>query len=230
MKKTIWIYQLLILGLGLILVSTNSCKKDGDSTPTVKDIDGNIYHTVKIGSQVWMVENLKTTHYRDGTSIQNVTDGTVWHNLTTGAYCNYNNDANNPITYGRLYNWYAVRDSRNIAPTGWHVPSDVDWTTLTNYLGGEDIAGGKLKEAGIWHWGNPNTEATNKTGFTALPGGWRSDYGIFVNVGYLGCWWSSTENDTQDYAWSRYMHYTSAESFRYKTGKNCGFSVRCVKD
>jgi uncharacterized protein (TIGR02145 family) len=140
-------------------------------TNTVTDIDGNIYHTVTIGTQVWMVENLKTTKYRNGDPIPNVT-GNAWAALTTGAYCWYNNDAATyKATYGALYNWYAVADSRNIAPTGWHVPTDAEWTTLTTFLGGESVAGGKLKETGTNHWTSPNTGATNETGFTALPGG-----------------------------------------------------------
>jgi len=148
------IFTLLTL---LLLVGVLSCKKNDPSpeppnpqleTGTVTDIDGNIYKTVKIGTQWWMAENLKVTKYRNGNLIPNVTNMTQWDNLTTGAYCTYNHDATNVTNYGRLYNWYAANDSRNIAPAGWHVPSDVELTTLITNLGGEDFAGGKMKETG----------------------------------------------------------------------------------
>ena len=201
------------------------------SAATVTDIDGNIYHTVTIGTQVWMVENLKTTKYRDGTAIPNVTGSTAWAALTTGAQCDYNNTASNSTTYGKLYNWYTVGDSRNIAPTGWHVPTDAEWTTLTDYLGGESVAGGKLKEAGTAHWLSPNTGATNETGFSALPGGYRGNYGgTFDNLGSDGSWWSATEYNTS-FAWYRRMYSADSgvyrDNFYYKTN---GFSVRCVRD
>ena len=139
---------------------------------TVVDIDGNVYNTVTIGTQVWMVENLKTTKYRNGDAIPNVTGNASWVALSTGAYCWYNNDAATyKATYGALYNWYAVGDSRNIAPSGWHVATDSEWTTLSTFLGGESIAGDKLKEIGTSHWLSPNTGATNSNGFTAFPGG-----------------------------------------------------------
>jgi len=230
MKKKIWIFPLLLMGFVLIL--TDSCSKDDKNTTdaaTVKDADGNLYHTVKIGSQTWMVENLKTTHYRNGNPISNVTDSAVWSNLTTGAYCNYNNDANNSTTYGRLYNWYAVNDSRSIAPTGWHVPTDDEWTTLTNYLGGIVVTGGKMKEAGYTHWKSPNTGATNETDFTALPGGYRHGDGAFNDISYDGNWWSSTESST-DIAWDRGMSFDNSYVFRDCSSMTFGFSVRCVKD
>jgi len=195
---------------------------------TVTDADGNTYNTVTIGTQCWMVENLKTTHYRNGDPIPNVTDGTAWSNLTTGAYCNYDNDANNSTTYGRLYNWYAVGDSRNIAPTGWHVATDAEWTTLTDYLGGEDVAGGKLKEAGYTHWQSPNTDATNETGFTALPGGFRCD--IFGYVGYYGDWWSATEGSITSSAWNRDIDFDNSGVHQGNAMEAFGFSVRCVRD
>ena len=199
------------------------------STGTVTDIDGNVYHTVTIGTQVWMVENLKVTHYRNGDPIPNVTDNTAWSNITTGAYCNYNNDANNVTIYDRLYNWFTVNDSRNIAPTGWHVPTDAEWTTLTTFLGGASIAGGKLKETGTTHWLTPNEGATNETGFTALPGGGRFYNGAFFNIGYNGNWWSATEFNAS-YAWNRYMNYNNSNVYRYDFNKELGFSVRCVRD
>jgi uncharacterized protein (TIGR02145 family) len=222
---------LIVLGLGFALIFNNSCKKDDINIPedTVTDIDGNIYHTVSIGTQVWMVENLKTTKYRDGTSIPYVTDDTAWGDLTTGAYCDYNLSPSNSDTYGRLYNWYAANDARNIAPTGWHVPTDAEWSTLITYLGGESIAGGKLKEIGTTHWASPNTGATNETGFTGLPGGVRVEVGSFSNIGYIGYWWSCTEINS-GYAWYRRMHYDPGSFVRNGDPKLIGGSIRCVKD
>ncbi|NNG01411.1 MAG: hypothetical protein HKM93_18620 [Desulfobacteraceae bacterium] len=196
---------------------------------TVTDIDGNVYHTITIGTQVWMVENLGTTKYRDGTSIPNVTDNTTWNNLTTGAYCDYKNTPSNSATYGRLYNWYAATDARNIAPTGWHVPTDAEWTTLTTHLGGERGTGGKLKEIGTTHWTSPNTGATNETGFTALPGGFRSRNGTFNDIENNGGWWSTTEYDNT-YSWHLYIGYNNNSAYRYFGDKELGVSVRCIKD
>jgi uncharacterized protein (TIGR02145 family) len=168
-------------------------------TLTVTDIDGNIYHTVTIGSQVWLVENLKVTQYNDGTPIPLVTVGTDWGNLTTPAYCWYNNSyATYGSVYGALYNWYAVNTGK-LCPPGWHVPTSAEWTVLTNYLGGESEAGGKLKETGTTHWASPNTGATNETGFTALPGGSRYNTGSFqLNITFNGLWWSSTGYSTSN--------------------------------
>ena len=196
---------------------------------TVTDIDGNVYNTIVIGSQTWMVENLKTTKYRDGTAITNVTDNTAWSNLTAGAYCNYDNLATNVSTYGRLYNWYAVSDSRNIAPTGWHIPTDAEWTTLTTSLGGESVASGKMKETGTTHWNSPNTGATNSCGFTGLPGGNRNQAGVFNYIKYFGSLWSATENDATT-AWYRGLAYNNAAVGRISISKKCGFSVRCIKN
>ena len=161
---------------------------------TVTDIDGNVYNTVTIGTQVWMKENLKVTHYNNGDEIPNIEDNAAWTGLSNGAYCNYQNDNDFVDTYGRLYNWFAVDDGREICPTGWHIATDAEWTILSDYLGGRHIAGGKLKEAGTTHWASPNTGATNSSGFTGLPSGMRSSVdGIF---GYQteGCgFWSNTQ-------------------------------------
>jgi uncharacterized protein (TIGR02145 family) len=209
--------------------SAMSFTTQGGTTGTVTDIDGNVYNTVTIGTQVCMVENLKTTKYRDGTSIPNVTDNISWSNLTTGAYCDYSNTPSNSATYGKLYNWYAATNAHNIAPTGWHVPTDADWTTLTTYLGGEGVAGGKLKETGTTHWQSPNIGATNETGFTALPGGIRNYNGSFDYIGSHGYWWSATESGAT-YAWDRLMNYGYSYVYRSGDGKELGFSVRCVRD
>jgi uncharacterized protein (TIGR02145 family) len=195
---------------------------------TVTDIDGNVYHTVTIGTQVWMVENLKTTKYRNGDSIPNVTDH-KWEMCEMGAYCDYDNNLGDAITYGRLYNWNAVEDSRKISPEGWHVPSDAEWKTLINYLGGEKVAGGKLKETGISHWSSSKTGATNETRFTALPGGTRFFNGSFLSIGCNGYWWSATEYDI-DNAWHRLMFYGTSNVGSHYFNKGSGLSVRCIKD
>ena len=197
---------------------------------SVSDNDGNTYKTIQIGTQTWMAENLKTTKHNDGTAIPLVTDGTAWAALSTPGYCWYSNDAATyKATYGALYNWYAV-NTGNLCFTGWHVPTDAEWTTLTNYLGGETIAGGKLKETGTSHWSSPNTGATNESGFTALPGGARSLIsGTFVDVGNYGGWRSSTEYSTGN-SYGRCMRcsygYVSRVSYIVRTG----FSVRCLRD
>lgn len=196
---------------------------------TVTDIDGNIYQTVKIGDQCWMAENLKVTHYRNGDAIPNVIDNNIWINLTSGALCNYNNDEANVSTYGRLYNWYAVLDIRNIAPVGWHVPSDAEWQTMINFLGGS-TAGGKLKEAGTQHWNSPNTDATNESGFTALPSGGRGDYiSPYGDMGNYAYYWTSTEWDIYT-SIHRTLYYNSSAVGYVSQLKRMGLSVRCVKD
>ena len=177
-----------------------------------------------------MAENLKVTHYRNGEPIPNVTDPTAWSVLITGAYCEYDSDIANVAVYGRLYNWYAVDNGGGIAPEGWHVPSDAEWQTLVDYLGGDAIAGGKMKETGTTHWNTPNTGASNESGFTALPGGHRSS--LFFNMGYIARFWSFTEGDYYLSAWSRGLGYNNPAVTRdiYDSGKSCGFSVRCIKD
>jgi uncharacterized protein (TIGR02145 family) len=200
------------------------------STTNVTDIDGNVYNSVKIGTQTWMKENLKVTKYRDGSSVQNITDNTAWLGLTTGAYCWYGNDiTSNKSVYGALYNWYAVQDNRKICPSGWHVPNDIDWNALESYLGGSGTAGGKIKEIGTTHWKSPNTGATNESGFTALPGGFRNLSVSFGNIGSDGDWWSSTETDAT-HAWSMGLLYNYAATFYGSNLKTDGRSVRCIKD
>jgi len=215
----------------LLVVSyiTVSCKKDSDSNNSVKDIEGNVYHIVKIGTQVWMMENLKTTKYNDGTSIPMITDATAWENLNSAGFCWYDNDSiANKNTYGALYNWNAVNNGK-LAPAGWHIASDADWTTLTTYLGGDSVAGGKLKEKGTSHWQLPNTRATNESDFTAIPGGYRHMDGEFFEIGQSGNWWSSTNANT-DNAYFRGMAYNYYYISRNVYNKQFGFSVRCVMD
>ena len=209
---------------------TNTQGKIG---PNVTDIDGNTYKTVYIGTQQWMAENLKVSKYNDGTTIPNVTDKTQWSNLTTGAWCYYDNDVANNSKFGKLYNWYTVstitNDNKNLCPVGWHVPTDSEWTVLTDYLGGESVAGAKMKEVGTTNWKSPNTDATNTSLFTGLPGGYRLDNGNYYEVGTFCYWWSSTENNTS-FAWSRYLYKYDGNAPRDNLGKKNAFSVRCLRD
>ena len=198
---------------------------------TVTDLDGNIYHTLRIGTQTWMVENLSVSKYRNGDLIPAITNNSDWVVLTSGGYCWYNNDIANKPIYGALYNWYTVADNRNIAPIGWHVASDAELSVLTTYLGGESVAGDKMKETGTSHWIIPNSGATNESGFTGLPGGLRSySSGAFLNMGTNGYYWSTTDSDTIR-AWDRELFHNQDNCFRYYfDSKHYGFSVRCVKD
>ena len=231
------LFPLMIIGAFIML--TNSCQKDHDNNSLVTDIDGNVYHTVQIGSQVWMVENLKTTTYRNGDSIPNITDSIEWSDLSTGAQCNYSNNSNLGTIYGKLYNWYAVSDPRNIAPKGWHVATDAEWTTLENYvaehMGTSGSVGKALAATSDWTRftveGGVGSDLTknNSTGFTALPGGNRYANGKHDDVGDIGCWWSSTEADPAS-AWSRGIYCYYATVSRNYGLKKCGFSVRCIKD
>ena len=238
------------LGGNISVQATNSCGNSASNNlnvitilsadcGTVTDIDGNVYTTVTIGSQCWMVENLRTTKFRNGVPIPNITDGPTWAALTTSAFCWFNNDATTyKGTYGALYNWYSVTDSRNIAPVGWHVPTDDDWHTLILTLDAtaqlvnpfeSNIASGALKEKGIVHWLSPNIGATNSSGFTALPCGSRVYPAIFGEDSDNGVWWSTTEYDT-GYAWLRHLFYNDTIVYRDTNNKQDGFSVRCVKD
>lgn len=196
----------------------------------VTDIDGNEYQTIFIGTQEWMAANLKVSRYNDGTAIPLVTDNTAWSNLTSPGYTWYNNGGE-ALQYGVLYNFYTVADtnSRNICPTGWHIPSAVEWITLSDSLGGVDIAGGKLKEEGTTHWSSPNTGATNESFFTGLPGGQRNTNGTFTNLGTLGSWWSSTESGST-MAWLRSLSYDDDYFYEISLDKRFGYSIRCLKD
>lgn len=225
---------------GLTNLTTRQLIVTTQETGTVTDIDGNVYQTVKIGNQWWMAENLKVIHYRNGDALTNVTDSTDWSRLFTGAYCSYDNDEGNVSNYGRLYNWYAVNDSRNIAPAGWHVPTDEEWKQLEMYLGMNQsetddtdwrgtTEGGKLKETGTIRWNSPNTGANNEYGFSALPGGYRIYYSTFGDKGDYANFWSSTK-DYLFYAWFRRLHYNNSGIYRNFFDLKYGFSVRCVKD
>jgi uncharacterized protein (TIGR02145 family) len=190
---------------------------------SVTDIEGNVYKTIQIGTQTWMAENLKTTKYSNGDPITNETSPGDYNDATMGAYWWYNNDITNKATYGALYDWWAATDGRKIAPAGWHVPTNDEWTTLMNYLGGNTVAGGKLKETGITHWRSPNSGATNESGFTALPGG-NGASTVSQLIEDSGHWWSSTQ---PVFTW----HISSTDGFlSIYPSVNAGVSVRCVKD
>lgn len=205
---------------------------------TVVDIDGNVYHTVQIGEQIWMVENLKVTHYTNGDPIPIVYVVSKWCNLYTDAYCDYRYDFEYSKTYGRLYNWFAVADSRGLCPIGWHVPSIQEWKKLSLFLGGNEIAGGKMKESGTIHWEAPNIGATNESGFTGLPMSYRSIVnGGFGPIGKAAYWWSSTtltdgkDTISNNSAWTRYLSYEHGRlGINFGYDKGGGFSVRCIKD
>ncbi len=217
---------------------------------SVTDIDGNTYATIQIGTQVWMAENLRTTRYRNGDPMPNVKDRDQWIKLSTSAWAHYDNDTKYEIPYGKLYNWYAVVDPRKLCPQGWHVPTDTEWTTLTSHLGGKGDAGGKLKSRTITilqpdytlhgdaggklksktNWDDPNTGATNASGFSGIPGGYRGNgSGNFYTHGNNGYWWSASESGAED-AWSRNLNLLNAVIYRDGNGKRDGFSVRCLRD
>jgi len=215
---------------GSDLSFTTTVKKEGVTVfnpgltyGSITDIDGNSYKTIQIGTQTWMAENLKTTSLTDGTAVPFILDATTWSKMTTPGYTWYNGDS---LAYGAMYNWHAVKTGR-LCPDGWHVPTDAEWTVLTSYLGDLSVSGGKLKETGTLHWNTPNNGATNETGFTALPGGYRDYFGIFGSIKRIGYWWSSSEATSSD-AWFRGMHFNYINADRSSSNKKSGFSVRCI--
>ncbi len=229
--------------IGLFFLLANSCRKSDSNNiqkpgDTVFDLDGNVYHAITIGTQVWMLENLKTTRYRNGDAIPENKEGILWNGLTTGAYCNYNNDAAAGNKYGRLYNWYAAADGRNIAPEGWHVATDAEWTTLLNYIAAHAGASGSQAKAlaSKTDWvpsitidavGN-DISKNNTSGFTALPGSCYFN-GMFRYIDYLAYWWCATGiNDGS--AWMRAMYTDNPTLLRASNPKVDGFSIRCVRD
>jgi len=235
-------FFLLVLIGSIVSIAFTACDPAFNPNLTygsVTDIDGNIYKTITIGTQTWMAENLKTTKYKDGTAIPLVTDNTAWAALSTPAYCWYNNDAATyKNTYGALYNWYTVNTAK-LAPTGWHVPTDAEWTTLENYVTANLGTSGSVAKAlaATTNWttytrvgaiGNDLTK-NNSSGFSALPGGTRGGSGTFGNVGGSGYWWGSTEGNGTG-AWGRNMDYYSSYVHQGVSSKVYGFSVRCVRD
>jgi uncharacterized protein (TIGR02145 family) len=245
----------ILLSIGMVLciliIPTNGCEKDDNSNPTngrtnavfnpekkygsLTDQDGNTYKIITIGTQTWMAENLRTTKYRYGEDVPEVADDNTWFALSNGAFSNYQNtrSLDSIATYGRLYNWYAINDSRNIAPFGWHVSTYNEWKILETYLV-DSVASIKLKESGSIHWKAHYYEGTNETGFTALGGGYRQGYGAkftFMNIGIEGGWWTVTEGDSNP---DNAYHVTMGYNYSFLGGCNCpkvsGYSVRCVKD
>ncbi len=242
MRIKIWIYPIILtaIGLGVLFMFITSFGEEStinkksaylqEKIETVTDIDGNVYRTVTIGKQVWMAENLKVTHYRDGTPIPNVYDNDRWPHAKNGAYCMVDNDSTEyKDTYGLLYNFYAVNNSRGLSPEGWHVPTATEWRKLIEYLGGNDVAGGKMKEISSNLWKIPTPGSSNESGFSGLPAGGRGRLGSAGDVGYYATWWSSTSYDSI-YAW-HWGLYPDKNNIRFNPGhKASGFSVRCVKD
>lgn len=221
--------------------SNNDVKSNSASTETTcSDIDGNIYKTIIIGEQEWMAENLRVKHYRNGDPIQKVEGNDEWCFMLEGAYCNYDNTIDSSTTYGILYNWYAVNDSRNISPKGWHVATDAEWQQLVDFLGGDSIAGNLLKarksdSLGVPIWGDDG--ATNESGFSALPLGNRPGCsflgGAVIGRSFDAYFWTATaRNNSPTFAWGRWLIFnnnTSVVSRAYHQ-KNYGFSIRCIKD
>ncbi|MCX6246770.1 MAG: hypothetical protein NTW10_03460 [Bacteroidetes bacterium] len=235
MKTKILIFPIVLMALFFMVES--GCKKSSDDTTsqsnTVTDIDGNIYHMVRVGTQVWTVENLKTTKFNDGFSIALDTSATAWGLLTSPSSCYYNNDISNKGTYGMLYNWYAVNTGK-LAMKGWHIPSNAERKILSDYLGGDTLGGGKMKttgtlEAGTGLWLAPNGGATNESGFSAIPVGQRTYAGKFKTIGMYSFFWNSDEQDS-DFAWSFGPSYLNAGAYYGTYFKKNGFSVRCVKN
>lgn len=209
---------------------TNRTFRTVDSTGTVTDVDGRVYSTVKIGAQWWMSENLKVQRYRNGDDIPRVESGPSWGQLNSGAMCVYDNEISNYVTYGALYNSFAVSDGRDIAPVGWHVPTQAEWQALVDYLGGEMVAGTKLKETGNTHWLGGYPYASNESGFNALPGGFRNfDGSVYYALGNDADFWTSTPFDTMT-AWGFALYNTDTEVHSNYADKRFGASIRCVKD
>lgn len=225
-----------------VTITTNNATSD-----SVTDVDGNVYQLVTICGRIWTKQNLNVSKYSDGTPIPQVQDPTQWANLTTGAWCYYNNDPANGSVYGKLYNWYAVMGIHNeasatsaalrksLVPHGYYIPTDTDFTLLTDCLGGSTLAGGKMKSTGTIEannglWSAPNTGATNSTGFTGLPGGIRFSTGSFNSIGEVGNWWTSSLSSGSDsYVWFRSLHYQSGTITKNPNGKKIGYSIRFIK-
>ncbi|HEX5111943.1 MAG TPA: fibrobacter succinogenes major paralogous domain-containing protein [Saprospiraceae bacterium] len=218
-------------GAGKVLTSDASGKGSWQTLSTSSSSSDSIgvNEVVWIGCNAWMTKNLDVSKYRNGTNIPLVTNAAIWDTLTTGAYCYFANTSTNGPVYGKLYNWYAVNDPRGLAPEGWHIPSDFEWTTMINTLGGNNIAGGAMKATGTTNWTIPNLGATNLCNFTAQPGGQRTSTGTFNNKGNYGYWWTNSPASSTT-AWSRNLNYNDMQVGGATTDKQSGYSVRCVRD
>lgn len=225
-NQTISVGALLHVENAILVISSGAVlTTDGTINLNVIKAD-----SVLICTQKWMTRNLDVTTYRNGDPIPLVTDPVQWSNLTTGAWCYYKNDPANGAVYGKLYNWYAVNDPRGLAPAGYHIPTWEDWDALTSCLGGASIQGGFMKETGTAHWLAPNTGATNLSGFTALPGGWRSTGGGFSSIRMQGYWWSATNFNPNSFPLGIMVDYISTVQGGGANVETHGFSVRCIKD
>jgi uncharacterized protein (TIGR02145 family) len=213
---------------GILPVANGGTGRNDNISLIVQDQSGNFYNTVAIGTQVWLRENLRTKKYRSGALIP-VKTNTDTSTLVGQMYYYANDSLTNYSVYGALYNWKATQSSDSLCPVGWHVPTDAEWTTLTTFLGGISVAGGKMKSTGTTYWNSPNTDATNETGFTLIPGGYRYYDGSFYDIRNIAFLWSATENDTSD-AWYRYLYYENGYVYRYGNNKSVGASVRCIKN
>jgi uncharacterized protein (TIGR02145 family) len=221
-------------GLVIFNTTTNSIQLKISSgwVPLTTPATAAVYlPTIVIGTQQWMNKNLDVAFYQNGDPIPQVTDDATWATLTTGAWCYYNNDSTLGNSFGKLYNWYAVNDPRGLAPQGWHIPSDAEWTSLATALGGEAVAGGKMKEAGTLNWASPNTGGNNNSGFTSLPGGFRQGGGAFALFGLWSSWWSTTPDvNNINMIWGRFIFDSDVNLGRGLTDKSMGYGVRCVRD
>jgi uncharacterized protein (TIGR02145 family) len=220
---------ILFFILSVFAALTFSCKKNKETSNLLTDVDGNSYKTIKIGTQLWMAENLKTTKLNDGTPITLTSDASSWSNLTTGSFCWYNNDeASSKDAYGALYNGYTIATGL-VCPTGWHVPEKTEWLLLRDFLGDSLNAGGKMKEVGTLHWLSPNKDADNSSGFTATGAGLRYFEGTFSSVLTFSAIWTATESADSD-LWYVALYYGDPSCTLNHRNKKHGFSVRCVKD
>ena len=210
-----------------LFVLTEFNELRGDNIRFKVDALTNNLNTIKIGTQTWTTKNLDVTTYRNGEVIAQVQDANAWANLRTGAWCYYENNTANGSSYGKLYNWYAVNDPRGLAPKGYHIPTDAEWTILTDYLGGESVAGTKMKSSSGW---KNNGNGNNTSGFEGLPGGCRDYDENFRHIGANGYWWSSSVvNSNSRFAWEHYLGNDDGD-YRGINYKRNGFSVRCLRD
>jgi uncharacterized protein (TIGR02145 family) len=228
-KRILMENKILALILFALLMFVTGCNKEEKSHNTIADSEGNIYKTVKIGTQVWMAENLRSTKFNDGKDIPLVSNASMWNVLTTAGFCWYNNDSLlYHHTFGALYNGYTITTG-NLCPVGWHVPAKDEWLILREFLGDSTIAGGKLKEAGTAHWLSPNKDADNSSGFTAVAAGIRYFEGTFSSSQTFTSVWSGTEV-SQSEAWSMSLYFAEGNFTMSQRSKKYGFSVRCLKD
>ena len=212
-------------------IASNRFNFDNIKKIILNDIQDSSY-TVSIENQIWMKRNLDVSTYRNGDSIRHAVSNEDWIDAGSkkeGAWCYNNNDPAMGVKYGKLYNWYAVNDPRGLAPNGWHVPNDTDWTNLSTYLGNQNVAGGKMKESGTINWDSPNTGATNETGFSGLPGGYRFKNGKFFGLRTIGYWWSVNANDDTT-SWYIWLRHDFPYMYRFHHFREHGYSVRCLKD